>query len=246
MSNKSKLNTAIGIGILILIIGGILYNTGYRLTDHYWIGKIGQVHITLALPNTTVIIDQNTKITTTKDNETVTVPLSPRHHNIIVTREGYFPWTKNITVPTNGSVSLKPFFVSQNQSGQIITQNDPEYWTIKYSVQTKTLPTKDNPLVASDNTRLWVEENSILTQLGTSTVHTVITPDTIVRNVSFYKNRSDAIIFSTYNSVYVIESSTDSIQNFMPLYKGGSPLFIPVDENSLYVLDGDTLMQVVI
>ena len=77
-------------------------------------------------------------------------------------------------------------------------------------------------------------------------IQTVIQPDTIIRNVDFYKDRSDAVIFSTADTVYVIEINIEGIQNFMPIYKGKNPYFIKNDSNSIYVEDGNSLLQVAI
>jgi hypothetical protein len=53
-------------------------------------------------------------------------------------------------------------------------------------------------------------------------------------------------MFSVDNAVYAIDVDKEGTQNFLPVYKGTSPSFIEATSSYIYVLDGDTLMQVVI
>lgn len=223
-----------------------LYFLGYRFKDNFTLGKSGVLKMTVPLPETSIFIDNSQKIITSKENEVIELTLSPKTHNIIVGRDRYFPWTKNFVVPSEKTIELHPIFVSQNASGQIITQNDPEYWAIRSKIIHDMLPTKNSPIKSSDDSKiLWVKDNAIM--VGTTSSSTkVIEPDTIIKNVSFYKNRNDAVIFSTTDSIYVIETDTSSTQNFMPIYKGTSPSFIKDNPDFIYVFDGGTLMQVII
>jgi hypothetical protein len=201
--------------------------------------------MTLPMQETVIFVDQNQKIQSSKDNELVKVVLSPTSHQIIVSHPGYFPWTKDVTIPSAGTVALSPIFVAQNTSGSIVTSNDPEYWKIKNNISANNLPTLDHPIVSSDTSvSLWVENNAILVKNAAATT-TVIQPDIAIKNVAFYKNRNDAVIFSMANTVYVIEVQNEGTQNFMPIYKGTNPSFVESDANSIYIDDG-TLMQVAI
>ncbi len=247
-SKIKKVMVYIWTSIAIFIIAStfIGYKLGYRLKDNLSIGKIGHLNMTIPMPLTSIYIDNSEKIQTKSDNEKISIALSPKTHSVIVARDGYFPWTKSFTVPSNKIINLSPIFVSQNASGQIITQKDPEYWELRSSIIRSILPAKKYPILSSDKkTSLWVEDNAVFVQTGSTTTK-VIEPDTVVRNVSFYKDRSDAIIFTTSNSVFVIETDSTGAQNFMPIYRGTQPNFISNNPNFIYVLDGDLLMQVVI
>lgn len=232
--------------IIAVILSCVVYFLGYRFKDNFTLGKSGTLTLTIPLPETSIFIDNSQKIVTTKENENVTVSLSPKTHSVIIGRDRYFPWTKDFVVPSKGNVTLSPIFVSQNASGELITQKDPEYWKIRNRIIRDVLPTKNNPILSSDGkTSLWIDDNAILVTTGSTTTK-VIQPDTVIKNVSFYKNRSDAVIFSTANSVYVIETDTSSAQNFMPIYRGTSPAFIKDSPDFIYILDSENLMQVII
>ncbi len=230
--------------VFIFIFALVMYSLGYRIKSDFTLGKIGYLDVTLSLPNTSIFIDQSKKIVTGKENEALKVALSPNNHSIIISHESYFPWKKDFEMPSAGTVILSPMFVSQNPSGEIIAENDPEYRKIKNIISSDKLPTKDSPRLSEDKiVSVWVEEGAILAKTGED-VQTVITPDTTIRNLYFYKNRSDTLIFSTENSIFAIEIDKNGGQNFMPIYKGQEPVFVGSNPNFIYVFDGGPLMQV--
>lgn len=236
--------TFLTIFILVLIIVG--YKKGYRLTENFMLGKAGTLSLQVAMPLTNVFIDENNKIVTDKDNEVVEVSLSPRKHTVIVSREGYFPWKKDIEMRSEGKINFEPVLVSSNPSGNIITKEDPDFWKIRNKIITDALPTKESPRISKDGkTKLWIEDNGVMVETQEK-VYTVIQPEPEVRNLYFYKDRTDVIIFSATNAVYAIEVDKVGTQNFLPIYKGMSPSFIEGDNSFIYVLDGEALMQVFI
>ncbi|MES2213209.1 MAG: hypothetical protein V4473_00030 [Patescibacteria group bacterium] len=229
-------------GVIIIIFIG--YIAGYRLSRTLAIGKIGSIEMTLPLNETSVLVDNKEKLLTSEENQKVNISVTPGEHKIIIARKSYFPWTQNIVMPSDGHMNFTPIFVSQNTSGMIVGTRDPEYWQIKKEIETATLPTLEKPLVSRDGTvTVWIENNAIIARTH-GEVHTVIQPTAPVKNIAFYKDRSDTLVFSVMNAVSVIEIETDGIQNFMPIYKGTDPHFIAPDPTFLYVEDGNTLLQV--
>ncbi|MFA5889214.1 MAG: hypothetical protein WCW47_00090 [Candidatus Paceibacterota bacterium] len=234
--------------LVILIIATLLfgYKKGYRLQENFMIGKLGSLVIETTLPQTKVFVDEKEKFITSQDSETVKLSLSPRNHTVIISRDGYYPWKKDFSMQSEGSVNFTPVFVSKNPSGNIITQNDSEFWKIRNKIITDILPTKNSPRLSKDDSaKLWIEDNAVIVEVA-STTKTVIQPDPAIRNLYFYKDRADVVIFSVSNAVYAIEVDKEGSQNFLPIYKGINPSFIEDNSNYIYVLDGETLMQVVI
>ncbi len=235
-----------GILVFALLASIVLYSSGYRITSNFRIGRVGKVSITAPLPNTWIFINSSKRITTSIENQTVELSLSPKMHTIIVARDSYYPWKKDLQISSNSKTDLNPLFVSQNPSGNMIPNGDPEYWKIINSIKTNTAPTKANPKKSSDgNAVVWTEDKKIFVKNGDKEIE-VLTLLTDVKNISFYKDRNDAIIFSTSIGVYVIETDKDGGQNFMPIYKGQDPYFVQTDSNYIYVQDTAALMQVII
>jgi hypothetical protein len=246
MSKKTKRWIYAGVVCAVAAGSAAGYARGYRLTDQLTIGKVGNLYMMVPLSHTSVFVDGAPQLATSKDFESVSLKLSPSSHTIIVSHEAYFPWQKDVQVTSAGTQVVAPIFVSQNPAGEIITPRDPEYSAIRDRILNSVLPSKQAPLVSADGTtKIWAEDNAILAEKG-GEVHTVIQPDTIVKNLAFYKGRSDAVVFSTNNAVDVIEVDTEGTQNFMPIYKGQDPSFTTAatSPNFLYIEDGNTLMQV--
>lgn len=232
--------------VLVLFVGIFFYSKGYRVTKRLTFGKIGTVKIIIPEKGTSLFIDQSKKIVTSRDLEEVAVSFSPTKHSIIVSNEKYYPWKKDFNVKSGETISFSPIFVNINPTGQIITKQDPEYIKIRNQILLDPLPTEKNPRISKDEkTRLWLEDNGIVASMGSTTTK-VIQADTIIRNLNFYKERNDAVIFSTDVGIYVVEVTNEEEKNFMPVYKGQSPAFVITDNNFIYVLDSEILMQVVI
>ncbi|MCX6702131.1 MAG: hypothetical protein NTX96_02990 [Candidatus Zambryskibacteria bacterium] len=248
------LYTTIILAVLIIVLIIFGYKKGYRFQENFMIGKLGSLSLVIAMPQTNIFIDENKKIVTSQENEIVKFSLSPREHTIIISRDGYFPWKKDFLMQSEGNINFSPVFVSSNPSGSIITKNDPEFWKIRNKIIIDPLPTKNTPRISKDGlVKLWIDGNAvkveIASNMGSTTppqIKTVIQPDSAIRNLYFYKDRSDVIVFSINNSIYAIEVDKEGTQNFLPIYKGTAPSFIEGDSNYIYVLDGETLMQVII
>ena len=234
--------------VVILIISLIIfgYKKGYRFQENFMIGKLGALSLQIPFSQTNIYIDENKKIVTTEKDEVVELSISPRNHTVMISRDGYYPWKKDISVESEQIIKLFPIFVSKNPSGEIISKEDPEFWQIRNKIIYDVLPTKNTPHLSTDqSTKMWIEDNAVMVQVA-STTKTVIQPDPIIRNVYFYKDRSDVLILSVSNGVYAIEVNKEGTQNFLPIYKGVYPSFIEGDLNYIYVLDNGVLMQVII
>lgn len=245
-NNRRALTAAIiaGVGITALAIGG--YSLGYRFGGPHLIGKRGHVSFSIPRAGTAIYIDKSEKITTAQDNQQVSLALSQGTHLILVGRDGYYPWAKEVRIESDKTIDLMPMFVTQNTTGQIITARDPEYWKIRGQVEKTVLATKTNPRVSADqNTRVWVEDNTIIAEVAGS-IHTVISPEEQIKNVEFYKGRPDVVIFSAGNGIYAIEIDTSGTQNFMPIYKGTDPRFIETSPDYIYAIDGQNLLAIVL
>lgn len=263
MTNYAKKHPyLLGISIvsIVVIIGFAL---GYRIQPNIRIAKDGILEMTLPLKGTVVYSDDKKLTTTSADNQTVIIPLSVKTHDIIIGREGYFPWMAQATIQPETKTILHPIFVTQNTTGQIITQKDPQYWKLRTDITNTKLPTEEKPKELN-GVLLWIKDNTIYieerrkddgelrgepTTVETRIVKKIITPKDTVRSLDFYKDRTDVIIFASDVGVYAmdaVENASDKVVNFFPLYKGIKPIFQKTEHSFLYVLDGENLMMVVI
>ncbi|KND51119.1 MAG: hypothetical protein AB198_01720 [Parcubacteria bacterium C7867-003] len=242
--NKIKILTFFVVLVIVLILSGFIF--GYRIVNGFKIAKVGQLTLEIPLPDTLIFIDESKKILTTKENEIVKVSLSPKKHSVIVSTDNHYPWKKDFVVESNGVVKLSPIFVSQNPSGSIVTKNDPEYYKIVSAINKNTPPTNRNPKKSKDESaELWLEDNTVMVKIGDK-IFDVVKPLEDIKNLEFYKDGNEAVVFSAGNGVYVIEIDKNGPQNFMPIYKGQNPIFTKDNPNYVYIIDSGILMQVVI
>lgn len=118
MSNKSKQYIFIGGVIIALLL--VIYN--------FTLNKKTEVIVKLPLDGSQIIINRENLII--PEEKEISLKLKEGQNEIIVTKEGYFPWTKTLDIKNEKEVLLKPFLISQSPSGQIITQNDSQYLEI--------------------------------------------------------------------------------------------------------------------
>src|SRR5258708_5846957 len=89
-SPSSRKKTYLLITLVIFLI--LVVVVGFEIE------KSATVSLATSLSQTNVFIDQDKKITTTKDNEKVSFKVSPGNHSVLISHVGYFPWKKDFSV----------------------------------------------------------------------------------------------------------------------------------------------------
>ncbi len=260
-----KPKTLIWIGIIFLIgVSAFFYLSGYRFNKELKITKTGVVEITSPLEGIVVYIDNAKEKTTSKSDDKITLSnLKPGLHSILLSKEGYWPWKKDITILSGAKLKLNPFLVSKTVTGSAITGADPEYDSITEMIRKNTF-SKDSKLVSSDNLiSISFEEGAIWAEwLGSkesipyyfcsdTTVKNcddklkVLSSKDKIKNIDFYKDRSDLLLITIGESISVLEIDPKGTQNFQPIYKGKEPSFVKnPSSDSILVSDGVSLMEI--
>lgn len=145
-------------------------------------------------------------------------------HSIVLSKEGYWPWTKEISIEKQQIINIYPFFVPRDTSGFIIPETDPEY----------------NDIILLFNTR----KTHIDWEKNENTPMEILTFEAEIKASDFYKDRNDVIIVAVQNGIYALEINSNSVPNFQPIYKGPNPTFTKKDNDTLYIKDGEMLMEV--
>ncbi len=141
-------------------------------------------------------------------------------HTVIIHKEGHWPWTKEIIITEQEITKINPFFIPQNTSGFLIEKADPEYWKI-----------------------LALFKKDLISQEAFNKISTIEIKSQI-KAIDFYKNREDVILMALAEGVYALGIDYKTEQNLQPIYKGKNPLFVKKDDNSIYILDNNNLMEV--
>jgi len=247
MTNYAKKHPYFLTALFIAIVVIIMLALGFRLQPNMTVSKNGTLEVTFPLASTTLYVDNKKVNTAGNAGEVITKSLSVKTHSVIVARAGYLPWAKDIAIRPNETTVIKPIFVTQNATGQIVTKNDKDYWTLRNQIQSTVLPTETNPKI-QNGIALWLAGNTVYVKENDS-IKTIITPLDTIRSLDFYKDRTDVIVFASDSGVYALEAISDAANNkanFFPVYTGTKPIFLKTDPTFLYVLDGENLLQVVI
>ena len=170
-----------------------------------------------------IFIDEEDKGSLNIEDQKNGLKIKKGEHSIILSKEGYWPWVSIINIERKQTINIYPFFIPKSSSGYIIPEEDPEYYSILDRFWTKT--------------HINWEKNE-------NTPKIVSGFESEIRASDFYKERQDVIIVAVENGIYALEINSSTTPNFQPIYKGTEPTFVKKDGNSIYVKDGEMLMEV--
>jgi len=173
--------------------------------------------------NLEVLIDGKSVEPVSSSEKVLSYKIKKGSHSIILNEEGYWPWAKKIDIKEKQIIEIFPFFVLKNSSGFIITKNDPEYYKIK---------------------SLFWKNTHINWDMDENTPSIIKDFKDEIKASDFYKDRDDVVIIAVQNGIYALEINSDTMPNFQPIYKGKDPFFVKKDNHSLYIKDGDSIMEV--
>lgn len=249
------------ISLLLVIIGfALMYRSGYRLNGFNFV-KAGSLEISVDLEGSQIAIDNSLRKTTSAPNEKLSFSnLTPGIHTILVAKANYWPWSKYISIPEDGLISIAPFSVPANTNGLLIPEGDAEYKTINLLIGQNSLPTKESKKISSSGkTALWVQDSTFIAEwiseepvphyfCGEASCSNKTFEITKIKasigNADFFKEREDIIIFSSGKGVYALEMDKRGTQNFYPIYEGANPSYAKNTPTTLYIKDGASLMEV--
>jgi hypothetical protein len=228
----------VGIIVVLLVLFFVNQNSG----------PDSSIEITPIGSSADVFIDRN-RTTSLERYRPTTYQVNTGRHQIIVAKDGYWPWTDSLATESSEVKTLHPFLIEQ--TGQRAIQVPTSITDDLAAKQQQLAPTADSPITSPDgNIKIFVDnETNIIAQwtTGTSTA-----PDYFncragicgvsvynnqpVLDISFYPERSDVIFFATNTGVYAIEVDPSSdTQNFQPVAENVSnPLFV-FDNNRIFV-----------
>jgi len=190
------------------------------LTTTYKNNRDGILQIQSLDENLIIFIDNQRELAQQDINPSF--DLEEGKHTVVVSKDKFWPWIKDVNIEKQTTSKIQPFFIPQNTSGLLIGEIDPEYARI-ISLFQKNL-TATSTLANIPDKSLYFKES--------------------ITAIDYYKNRQDVVIISFGDGIYALEIISDNIQNFQPIYKGKSPVFVKKDSSSIYILDDNNLMLV--
>jgi len=246
MMNK---NIYIFAGIILAVVIAISLMGG---------GSSGNVVLKNLPEGTAIFVDGKEEAVLDKDQAEFNLNIGEGEREIITSLNNRWPWLEVVGVKKGESYELNPFMTPINGTGLLILSDDPIYGDLVSRINRDTLPTKNAKLLSADNkVAVWVENNSIKVEWVSSdpapkffcyseecpSVVTVLDLVGKIKNLGFYADRNDALVFSMGTGVFVVEVDPFGNQNFQPVYEGKNPEFIFKTGSIIYVRDSGQIRE---
>lgn len=175
-----------GICFLVALIFFVFYKFGFRITNHFQPVKVGLIELKSNEAGAQIFFDNREQKIGFKNDGYLIEDVSPGFHSIMISKEGFWPWTKTIKVAAEARRSLFSFIFSMD--GLLTKPVVPG--TTDFTFATRALRQDIVPQVRpdsgsfnpEDSFNAWLEVN---------------VPD---RKISSDKN---TVLFTEHNTIYV-------------------------------------------
>lgn len=242
---RNSLFVKIGLPVAFLFLGlglGILYAGGYRLGS-FGVSTPGLVAVSIPVSGVSVYLDDKEQKVTSKPGEIVSFSLPSGVHTILLTKEGYWPWQKQIKIEKGATLSFNAFLSPKSVNGSFITGDDPEYGALISLVSSAKIPRSGNPIVSPDDLMsAWIEGNELKALSRGGEAVSVLPDAASIRSLAFYPGRSDVLLVASGPLVKAIEIDLRGGQNTYEIYKGSAPSFALISGN-LFLVDEGVLSE---
>lgn len=214
----------IPIKVLLFILFIIALVAGYGVFTTINTGKI---IIHSPAYNTQVFIDQHPIGNANEASTILRFSETAGKHNIIVSKEGYWPWTEDIVLEKHGTVEVRPFIIPKDVAMESVPRSS----------------------VSDDKTAINPEYAKIFPLFDSLEMSDEIAPlvaATRIQGVAFadyLPGRTDVLLIAIPDGIYAVGVETDDRPNFQPVYKGKDPLFIKTPDNTIYIKEGNSLLR---
>ncbi|MEX0924616.1 MAG: hypothetical protein WDZ82_01605 [Candidatus Paceibacterota bacterium] len=248
--------------LIFFLLLGLVTETGYRIFSTLGLTDAGTVKIVLPDTNMQVYHNDTYVDQSSEQGEIITLNNLPTgEHSIIVARQGSYPWAKKFKLTADETRVLEPFLIRHKLPQRTVDSSADHFAELVSEVQRTQVPTKESPLSSPDQPVLvWVENNVIQAQWEgdlDNAPHSfcvdseqclksisALPSDEPIKNITFYHNRSDVILFSSGNGIYALELVASGAPSFQPIFEGTDPNFIKTGTTTIAVLDDGQLFEV--
>jgi hypothetical protein len=247
------------LGFFVVIPPLILFSFGYRLdyASGFGLRETGGLYVSSLAGSKIFVNNVEEKNVGFLQTGLFMQGLLPGKYFIFSTKDGYWPWSKNIAVKKEMVAEAKAILVPQNPRGEIVSDKKvfADLTALKKGFKTATTTNAEK-----QNVYLYTEKNNLRAKwLGDSSslpyffcddnfckddILLLKTPAPI-KNIGFYPQRKDVAVVALQNEIYALEIDGRGGRTFHPVYKGKEPVFgVGRGESSIYVLDEANLIKI--
>lgn len=246
---------------IVIAAAALLYRAGWRLSGATLV-HVGSIDIAVHESGSSVFIDSELKtVTTAAEEKDLFKNIDPDMHTVIVSKDGFWPWKKDIEVGQNETEEISSFELPQSPAVTEVAKASDEYTRGIVIALDNVLPTIDHKKISADGTvGIWVEGSTLYAEWLSKAavpdffcsgncsqggiVANVLEVSQPIKNVAFFKSRNDVILFSNSTGINAIEIDKRGTQNFQPLFTGAAPEFDAADDNTIYARSSNSLFKI--
>lgn len=246
----------------------LLYRANYRFSFISGAYKTGELSLRVPAADFEIFIDGKKRPSESSEGWLAFKSLKPGRHSVLIAKQDYWPWLKNIRIKENAVLEANALLVPQNPEWKILVsplqdQSDKTLEEvarsgkiIKDAAEAQNVFKKD----AGDIRLSLNEERTVLAAewLGApgnapyyfcddsscSDSVAVLNSKSPIKSFDFYPGRTDAAIIAIEDGVYAIEVDGRGGRMLFPFYKGKSPVSVVYGGGDfLYVFDENILAE---
>lgn len=267
--------------LAVAFIAFILYKQGFRIGNGLEPVKVGSIAISGNETDLDIFVDNREKRPVERDDQFIVHGVIPGLRSVLVSKAGFWPWAKTVSVPEGKTVSLYAFvFPMAGPKLEPLPLGSAEYESALKKIAAAAVSEPQGALIAPaegqslsewlqenvpnyvisspGNAALFVRDDSIYIawisetesppeffceEDGCASEFPVTFSTAPVKNVAFYKDRPDVIIFSAGPAIYAIEANRSGTQNFEPIYRGQDPYFFAEGNGTIYIKEGKAVYK---
>ncbi|HFC10888.1 MAG TPA: hypothetical protein ENJ75_01695 [Candidatus Kaiserbacteria bacterium] len=244
--------------IVLAIISFIGYNAGYRIGPNISLVKTRSLTITNLPEHSHIFTDYAPRGESIKS--TLSIPLVPGTHMVLVTSQNYFPWTTLVTIPDNKNIKVRALLVPKAVSGTLLKGSEAK--TALSYIENQTLPTIDKPLTLANGCALVSLSKDKRTIIATPTTTPSCTPPvylcasgtcapTIIYSpkipptaILAYPKHTDAFLVLVGKNLYALSLDPRSPRTFARVLHGISPKVASEKDGTVVVSDQSSVYTI--
>lgn len=221
-----------GAGAILLVILAF-YFAGFRIGPGLSIVRVGTLVLTEVPEGSSVYVNSKLRSVTGSAGD-YRARLTPGTHTVIVAVPNSTPWQDALTIPSNGTLSIKPIIIPNRPDGDLLLGEARA--AARRVVDANALPTEAKPLRAGC-TDIFVSQNRILgkaapgcetppdylcTEGGCGTTE-LFAPIEKITSIALYPGREDALFFTIGDGVYAMDIDPREPRFFAPFVRSVLP-----------------------
>lgn len=259
---RSAIGTGIFTFVVALFIVGFLSYSGYWFGDGFRIVKTGSIALLELQDGVSVFVDNRRHgyRDQTDPGSVVIKRTTPGVHSVLVAKDGFWPWLKDVQISKDTEITLTPFLVKRNPKGELVAKENGDLDAVEERFALSALPDAENKQTSPDGLiAFWVHENSVMVEwFGSSSdipasfcdtqdcevIQEVFSSLDPIKSAGFYRSRNDILILASANNIFAIEIDLRGTQNFQPIYKGTNPRFIADGTDFLIIKDEEFIFRI--